>query len=124
MAFFTAEELEEMRRADEELERETSARRPKKDRSAYKRRYYQANKERILQCSKMYREKHREEIYLQRKAFREKNREAIRERNRAYYQANKERIKEKSLAYHYEHRDACLEAMRERNRRLKREAQV
>lgn len=119
MALFTAEELEEIRRADEEMDGRTRKRAPKRDRRAY----YQANKERFLEYSKTYREKHREEIYLQRKAFREKHKEAIRAYNRAYYQANKERIKAKYLAYHYEHRDACLAAMRDWKRR-KKEAQA
>ena len=74
MALFTAEELEEIRRADEEMDGRTRKRAPKRDR-------------------------------------------------RAYYQANKERIKAKSLAYHYEHRDACLAAMRDWKRR-KKEAQA
>lgn len=42
MALFTPEELEELRRADEALDKEESA--PKRDRSAYYKAYYQANR--------------------------------------------------------------------------------
>ena len=124
MALFTAGELEEIRKADEELDEDIRKNRPRADRTEWFREYYRKNKEHILQVGKQYRKKNRDVLREKAKAYREKNREAIAAKHKAWYQANKERIKAKSIAYHYEHRDACLEAMRERKRRLKKEAQT
>lgn len=114
---FTPEELEELRLADEALDKEESA--PKRDRSAYQKAYYQANREKRIESSMRWRRENIEHVRQKSKEYREANKEAIRERARAYYQANKERIKAKSLAYHYEHRDELLAAMREYNKRRK-----
>ena len=97
---FTPEEIEEMRLADEEIERDFRwtndelaasrrrdadillSRKSKRGRSiAEKQRaYYEANKDSIA-------EKHR--------AYREANKDSIAEKQRAYYEANKDSIAEK-----------------------------
>lgn len=117
MALFTPEELEELRRADEALDKEESA--PKRDRSAYYKAYYQANREKRIEGSMRWNRENRERVRQLKKKHREANKAAIQEKARAYYQANKERIKAKSLAYHYEHRDERLAAMHEYNGRRK-----
>ena len=80
---FTEKELEEIRKADEEIDREYRIRRGGKMKKKttrpqtlkeYHRAYYQA---------------HREEIIAKRKKYYQENKEKIQERKRLYYQANK-----------------------------------
>ncbi len=97
---FTSEEIEEMRRADEEIERdfrwtndELAAsrrrdadillfRKSKRDRNIAekKRAYYEANKDSIVEYQR---------------AYRKANNDSIAEKKRAYYEANKDSIAEK-----------------------------
>ena len=105
MKGFTAEELEEMRLADEEIERdfrwtneelEASRKRDlvsifdRKDVAAQKvtaqqKAYYEANREKLAAQQKAYREANREKVAAQQKAYREANREKINERRRRKY---------------------------------------
>ena len=94
---FTAAELEEMRRADEEIERdfrwtqeelEASRRRdraavfaalpPEKQRNAAARKaYYEANRDKVAAAQKAYREANRDKLAAAKKAYREANRDKL-----------------------------------------------
>ena len=96
---FTKEELEEMRRADEEIERsfaltpEDLRRGRELDRAArlealphdkrkvaeYQRAYYEANREKVAEYKRAYREANREKVAAQQRAYREARRRAKRE---------------------------------------------
>ena len=102
---FTPEELEAMRLADEEIERdfrwtneELEASR-ERDRvsifdrkdvaaqkvAAQKKAYREANREKLAECQKAYREANREKVAEYQKAYREANREKINEKRRRKY---------------------------------------
>ena len=94
---FTAAELEEMRRADEEIERdfrwtqeelEASRRRdraavfaalpPEKQRNAAARKaYYEANRDKVAAAQKAYREANRDKLAAAKKAYYEANRDKL-----------------------------------------------
>nr|DAE78982.1 MAG TPA: regulatory protein [Caudoviricetes sp.] len=94
---FTAAELEEMRRADEEIERdfrwtqeelEASRRRdraavfaalpPEKQRNAAARKaYYEANRDKVAAAQKAYYEANRDKVAAAKKAYREANRDKL-----------------------------------------------
>ena len=151
---FTAAELEEMRRADEEIEREFRVtpedlrRSREQDRQAeldalptaerikreyrrayyaanrdkvleYRRAYYEANREKVLEYQRAYREANREKVLEGQRAYREANRDKVLEYRRAYYEANREKVLEYQRAYREANREKVLEgqrAYREANR--------
>ena len=108
---FTAAELEEMRRADEEIERdfhwtqeelEASRRRdraavfaalpPEKHRNAaYRKAYYEANRDKIAAAQKAYREANRDKVAAAKKAYREANRDKLAAAQRWIHDARVER---------------------------------
>lgn len=101
---FTKEELEEMRRADEEIEREFrlteeerkrsmqfdraavlgSLPRDKRKLAERNRAYYEANREKVAEYKRAYYEANREKLAEYKRAYREANREKVAERSRAY----------------------------------------
>ena len=89
---FTAEELEEMRIADEEIERDFAHGRIKADPLAEK----FANPERFAHAARCrkYCEKNREKINAYQREHRAKNKEAYNEKQRLYRQGYRQRIKE------------------------------
>ena len=109
---FTAAELEEMRRADEEIERdfrwtqeelEASRRRdraavfaalpPEKQRNAACRKaYYEANRDKVAAARKAYYEANRDKVAAAQKAYYEANRDKIAAAKKAYYEANRDKI--------------------------------
>ena len=109
--FFTEEELEELRRADAELDKEFSLsaedmelsrqldRKAKLDKldnkgrrkAAQQAAYYEANREKIAAQKAAYREANREKIAAQQAAYREANREKIAAQQAAYREANREK---------------------------------
>lgn len=81
---FTAAELEEMRRADEEIERE-----------------FRLTQEELAKSRELDRQAKLEEMLPEKRkvlesqrAYREANREKVRESQRAYYEANREKVLE------------------------------
>ena len=108
---FTAAELEEMRRADEEIERdfhwtqeelEASRRRdraavfaalpPEKHRNAaYRKAYYEANRDKIAAAQKAYYEANRDKVAAAKKAYREANRDKLAAAQRWIHDARVER---------------------------------
>lgn len=90
MKGFTAEEMEEMRLADEEIERdfrwtneELEASRERDRVSIFDRKDVAAQK--LAAQQKAYREANREKVAAQQKAYREANREKINEKRRRKY---------------------------------------
>ena len=109
---FTPEELEAMRLADEEIEREFSLsvddiaasneldrsalydRKSEKERkvAAQNKAYRKANKDRIAEYQKAYRKANKDKVAARRKAYYEANKDRIAEYQKAYYEANKDKI--------------------------------
>lgn len=87
---FTPEELEEMRRADAEIEEEF-----RREKREVMQAYYARNRERRLAQNKAWRDKNREKVKKSNQAWREKNRDRINARDRAYYATNREKILER-----------------------------
>ena len=112
---FTKEELEAMRLADEEIERdfrwtneelEASMERDRVsifDRkdvaaqkvAAQKKAWYEANREKVATQQKAWYEANREKVAAKKKAYYEANREKVVAKKKAYYEANREKINEK-----------------------------
>lgn len=84
---FTPEELEEMRRADAQIEEDF-----RREKREVMQGYYARNRERRLAQNKAWREKNREKVKKSNQAWREKNRDRINARDRAYYAENREKI--------------------------------
>ena len=128
---FTPEELEEIRRADEELEAEYSAmwrERKKKQmlrrklkakrkaqyrqyyaksrarRLAYQKTYYAKRREQIRAKARDHYQRNREKVLKQKSAYRDAHREELRQKARDYYQKNRETIREKQRAYREQQR--------------------
>ena len=115
MKGFTAEEMEEMRLADEEIEHdfrwtneELEASRARDrvsifDRkdvaaqkvAAQKKAWYEANREKVAAQKKAWYEANREKVAEYQKAYREANREKVAAQKKAWYEANREKINEK-----------------------------
>lgn len=87
---FTPEELEEMRRADAQIEEDF-----RREKREVMQAYYARNRERRLAQNKAWREKNREKVKKSNQAWREKNRDRINARDRAYYARNREKILER-----------------------------
>ena len=138
---FTPEEIEEMRLADEEIERDFRwtndelaasrrrdadiflSRKSKRDRSiAEKRRaYYEANKDSIAEKQRAYREANKDSIAEYQRAYYEANKDSIAERRRAYREANKDSIAEYQRAYREANKDSIAEKQQWiRHKRLNR----
>ena len=100
MSLFTPEELEEMRRADEEIEREFRwtpeelAASYERDRGAALDRKDKKAR-RLAEYQKAYREANREKVAEYQKAYYEANREKVAEYQKAYYEANREKVAER-----------------------------
>jgi len=98
---FTPEELEEMRRADAQIEEDF-----RREKREVMQAYYARNRERLL---------------AQNKAWREANPEKAREATRAWRKANLEKVKEAVRAYYARNREKILEQKKEQRRRKKDE---
>ena len=97
---FTKEELEAMRLADEEIERdfrwtneELEASRERDRVSIFDRKDVAAQK--VAAQKKAWYEANREKVATQQKAYYEANREKVAAKKKAYYEANREKINEK-----------------------------
>ena len=136
---FTAAELEEMRRADAEIEwnfrltpEDLAASRQrdrwavfealppeKQRRAAYQRAYCEANREKLAAYQRAYCEANREKLAAYQRAYCEANREKLAASRRAYYEANREKRAAYQRAYreaNREKRAAYQRAYREANR--------
>ena len=71
----------------------------KEDKAAYDRARYQANREKIIARTKLYKKNNKEKIYAYHKAYREANKEKLNAYHRAYVQNNKEKINAHKKAY-------------------------
>ena len=129
---FTSEEIEEMRLADEEIERDFRwtndelaasrrrdtdillSRKSKRDRSiAEKQRaYYEANKDSIAEYQRAYRKANKDSIAERQRAYRKANKDSIAEYRRAYRNANKDSIAEYQRAYYEANKDSIAEKQR------------
>ena len=87
---WTPEELEEMRRADAQIEEDF-----RREKREVMQAYYARNRERRLAQNKAWREKNPEKVKKSNQAWREKNRERTLARDRAYYARNREKILER-----------------------------
>lgn len=139
---FTPEELEELRRADAELDetfvqtieefkassrRDREALRDRKDAEGGKesdrhRAYYEENREKTLEKRREGYKANRERKAEYARSYRADRREQLSEWNKAYYQANREAISEKRKAYYKANREKIKQRNREYHRRKKNEA--
>ena len=97
---FTPEEIEEMRRADEDIERdfrwtndELAASRSRDSEATLLRK--DSRERSIAEKKRAYREANKDRIAEYQRAYREANKDSIAEKKRAYYEANKDSIAEK-----------------------------
>ena len=129
---FTAAELEDMHRADEEIERdfcwtqaelEASRRRdraaafealpPEKQRlAAYQKAYYEANRDKVAAARKAYYEANRDKLSAYQKAYREANRDKLAAYQKAYREANRDKVAAANKAYYEANRDKVAAAQR------------
>ena len=109
MALFTPEELEELRKADAELDKQFVQTQEEINESRKRDKAFLLD--RLDRKSK--------KIAENKRAYREANREKIAENQRAYYEANREKIAENQRAYREANREKYNEYMRNylRNRR-------
>ena len=99
---FTPEEIEEMRRADEEIERDF---RWTRDELA-------ASRSRDAEATIFQKDTRCRSIAEYQKAYREANKDSIAEKQRAYYEANKDSIAEYQKAYREANKDSIAEKQR------------
>jgi len=99
---FTPEEIEEMRRADEEIERDF---RWTRDELA-------ASRSRDAEATIFQKDTRCRSIAEKQKAYREANKDSIAEYQKAYYEANKDSIAEKQKAYYEANKDSIAEKQR------------
>ena len=136
---FSPEELEELRRFDEELDKEyvqtqeEIVQSRKRDRAAavanmepekrkiaeYQAAYYEANKDKIAEYKAAYREANKDKIAEYQAAYYEANKDKIAEYKAAYREANKDKIAEYQAAYREKHREELNTKARESMRRLR-----
>ena len=129
---FTPEEIEEMRLADEEIERdfrwtndELAAsrrrdadillfRKSKRDRNIVEkqRAYYEANKDSLAERRRAYYEANKDSIAEKQRAYRKANKDSIAEKQRAYRKANKDSLAERQRAYYEANKDSIAEKQR------------
>ena len=108
---FTLEEIDEMRRADDEIERDF---RWTNDELA-------ASRRRDAEAAILRKDNRGRSIAEKQRAYREANKDSIAEKQRAYYEANKDSIAEYQRAYYEANKDSIAEKQRWiRNRRLNR----
>ena len=123
---FTDEELEELRRADAELEEEFTLTKEDLDRSrildreakldkldnrgrrkaAQKAAYREANKDKIAAQKAAYYEANKDKIAAQKAAYREANKDKIAAQQAAYYEANKKKLLDYQRRYRQKKREA------------------
>lgn len=95
----------------------------KECRSAYKKKWYEENKEEILEKQKKYNEEHKEEASKHKKKWYEKNKEKILEKRKIYWEENKEKIADYKKKYYKTPQGQVVNFNTHNNRRRKREQQ-
>ena len=79
-------------RALARMERDLFRSDAQKKAAAYKKAYYEANREKLVAYQKAYYEENREKVAAYKKAYYEANREKVAAQQKAYYEANREKI--------------------------------
>ncbi len=74
-----------------------------------KKKHYQENREKLLEHQKKYRQENKEKVREKDKKYWQENREKILERKKKHYQENKEKIREHQKKYRQENREKLLE---------------
>ena len=113
MALFTKEELEELRRADAELDEEFVQTQEEIDESRKRDKAFLLDRldrksKKIAENQRAYYEANREKIAENKRAYYEANREKIAENQRAYREANREKYNEYHRNYQRKKREAAL----------------
>ena len=124
---FTPEELEEMEKADQEIEEsfvltneEIAMAREYDKRAKYE--AMTGDKQKVAAYQKAYREANREKVAARNKAWYEANREKVAARNKAWYEAKREKVAAYQKAYREANREkvaAYQKAYREANQKGK-----
>jgi len=90
-------------------------------RQIYYTKYYQENREKLLQQNKVYREANREKIHKTQKAYRVANREKILQKLKVYNRANKEKLNAKGAAYREANQEMVNEKIKVYREKLREE---
>lgn len=90
----------------------------------YKKVYYEANKEEVLQSQKKYYEVNKEYINERNKIYYETNREQILQTQKEFYKTNNEQFLQRQKEYRDKNRDAINQRERERRKLKKATADV
>lgn len=70
-----------------------------RDRAAYMRQYYEANKEVLKDKKRQYYEENKDLIAQKQRQYYEENKEVLKDKQRQYYEANKDLIAQKQRSY-------------------------
>ena len=139
---FTTEELEAMRLADEEIDREYEVSSTDTEISNWldelaindtldhkqihnkrrQRAYYEAHKDEIAASRRAYYEAHKDEAAAYQRAYREAHKDEIAASRRAYYEAHKDEIAASRRAYREAHKDEAAAYRRAYRARAKNTA--
>ena len=79
------------------------------DPKQYRKDYYEANRDKIVEHVKAYRESNREKIAEKDKAYHEANKEKIAKKHKAWYEANREKLLERNKDWYETNREKLLE---------------
>jgi hypothetical protein len=82
-------------------------------RREFKRKRYEANREKVCESQRKYYEANREKVCESQKKYYEANREKQRESQRKYYEANRDKMLEQRKKYYEANRDKMLEWKKE-----------
>ena len=84
----------------------------KECRSAYKRRYYEENRDKIAERSRRYYEENRDKVMERHRRYREENRDKVRECQRRWHEENRDKALERNRRWREENRDKVRESGR------------
>lgn len=111
MTKWTLEELEAIRLADKEINREAQ-RNGAAQKKTYRPEYYRANKDRIAAQRAAYYRTHKEEHAARCAAYYASHREEISAYKAEYYKAHRDEINSRSIAYYWAHREEIRDKRR------------
>jgi hypothetical protein len=90
-------------------------------RKIYYTKYYQENREKLIEQNKAYREANKEKISKTQKAYREANREKILQNHKAFYQANREKLNTYAKTYRKANPEMVVEKVKVYREKLREE---
>jgi hypothetical protein len=80
----------------------------------YQEKYYEQNREQLLEKQKQYQEQNQEQILEYKKQYREQNQEQLLEKQKRYREQNQEQLLEKQKQYYEQNREQIKEQMNQK----------